>query len=122
MTTKISNNQNPNTMMTVKVTYSVKQEYAETNRAMITNFLKDFKKLETDQFLYSVYQKEDGITFVHFSQFTSKKAQDDVLQVPSFIAFQVQRNQNMASEHHLEILELVGASRNIFKQPVEVES
>lgn len=101
--------------MTVKVTYSVKQEYAETNKAMIANFLKDLKKLETDPFLYSVYQKEDGVTFVHFSQFTSKTAQNDVLQVPSFVAFQKQRDQNMASEHHLEILELVGASRNIFE-------
>lgn len=111
---KISNNQNPNTMITVKVTYSVKQDYVNTNREMIAGFLEDFNVLNTDQFLYSVYQKEDGVTFVHISQFTSKKAQNDVLQVPSFIAFQNSRDKNMTSEHHLEMLTQIGASRKLF--------
>lgn len=112
MTKQISNNKNSDTMMTVKVTYTVKQEYIETNKEMITRFLEDFKSLKTEPFLYSVYLKEDGATFVHLSQYSSKQAQNDLLQVPSFVAFQERRDQHMASEHQLEVLDFIGSSKD----------
>lgn len=112
MTNQISHNQNSDIMMTVKVTYSVKHDYVETNKEMISKFLEDFKTLATDPFQYSVYLKEDGATFVHLSQYSSKQAQNDLLQVPSFVAFQERRDQHMASEHQLEVLDFIGSSKD----------
>ena len=39
-------------MISVQVTYTVNDEYVNTNKELIQKFLKDFKKLDNSQFLY----------------------------------------------------------------------
>lgn len=54
-------------MISVTVTYKVKKEFVERNIANIENFIKDFEKLDSSEFEYNVFTKQDGLTFVHRS-------------------------------------------------------
>lgn len=101
-------------MIVVKVTYTVNEEYSDTNRELIQKFLIDFKKLDHTQFLYSVCQTPDGKTFLHTSQYKTKEIQQILLNTPSFLHFQEQRDKNLASEPTIEFLDYVGASKEVF--------
>lgn len=101
-------------MIVVKVTYTVKDEYVNTNKEMIQAFLTDFKKLDGTQFLYSILQGEDGKTFIHTSQYKNKEIQQILLNTPSFLRFQEQRDKNLTSEPKIEFLNYVGASKEVF--------
>lgn len=54
-------------MIVVKVTYSVRDDYVHANKKMIESFLKDFRKLDGTQFLYTILQGGESNTFVHIS-------------------------------------------------------
>ncbi len=101
-------------MIVVKVTYTVNDVYVNTNKEMIQAFLSDFKKLDSKQFLYSILQTEDGKTFIHTSQYKNKAIQQTLLNTPSFLHFQEQRDKNLASEPTIEFLNYVGASKEVF--------
>lgn len=101
-------------MIVVKVTYTVNNEYVTTNKEMIQKFLTDFKKLDNTQFLYSILQTEDGKTFIHTSQYKNKDIQQELLNTPSFLLFQKQRDKNLVSEPKIEFLNYVGASKEVF--------
>jgi quinol monooxygenase YgiN len=101
-------------MIVVKVTYTVNDEYTHTNKELIQKFLTDFKKLDHTQFLYSVFQIADGKTFIHISQYKNKNIQQVLLNTPSFLYFQEQRDKNLASEPTIEFLDYVGASKEVF--------
>lgn len=100
-------------MIVVKVTYTVKDAYENTNKEMIQAFLADFKQLDNSQFLYTVLQTEDEQTFIHTSQYKNKDIQQTLLNTPSFLRFQKQRDENLASEPKIEFLKYVGASREV---------
>lgn len=100
-------------MIVVKVTYTVKEEYIDTNRQMIEKFLADFKKLDGSRFLYSVFQADDADTFVHLSQYKDQEIQQILLNTPSFLHFQVQRDENLVSKPRIEVLNYIGASREV---------
>lgn len=101
-------------MITVKVTYTVNDNYVNDNKKMIQAFLADFKKLDNSQFLYTILQSEDGKTFTHISQYQNKDIQQVLLNTPSFCHFQEQRDKNLASEPKIEVLNYIGASKEIF--------
>lgn len=100
-------------MIVVKVTYTVNSEYVNRNKEMIQAFLKDFKKLDHTQFLYSIFQSEDGKTFIHSSQYQNKEIQHILLKTPSFLHFQEQRDKNLTCEPRIEFLNYVGASKEV---------
>lgn len=101
-------------MIVVKVTYTVNDEYVNTNKELIQKFLTDFKKLDSTQFLYSILQTEDGKTFIHTSQYKNKEIQQILLNTPSFLRFQEQRDKNLVSDPKIEFLSYVGASKEVF--------
>lgn len=101
-------------MIVVKVTYSVKPGYVITNKEAIENFLTDFKKLDSSQFLHSVFQIDGENTFVHLSQYQNKHIQQALLNTESFLKFQQQRDQNLASEPQIEFLNFIGSSKKVF--------
>lgn len=100
-------------MIVVKVTYTVHDAYVNTNKEMIQAFLTDFKKLDSTQFLYSILQAEDSKTFIHISQYKNKDIQQILLNTPSFLHFQEQRDKNLASEPKIEVLNFIGSSKDI---------
>ncbi len=95
-------------MINVIVTYTVKPEYVSENKAHIQKFLDDFKNLDQETFEYKVYVKEDGVTFVHYSNYINEEAQHEVLNVPSFKEFQRLRDESgLNGTHKVEILQSI---------------
>ncbi len=103
-------------MITVIVSYTVKPSFVEENKKNIRHFLQDFKNLNSDEFQYNVYLKEDGVTFLHQSTYLNENIQTIVLNLPSFRRFQMNRDeQGMSVAHKVEVLTLLGASSDIFQ-------
>ena len=100
-------------MIVIKVRYTVHDAYVNTNKEMIQKFLTDFEKLDRTQFLYSIFQTEDSKTFIHVSQYNNKDIQHTLLNTPSFIHFQEQRDKNLISEPQIESLNFIGSSKDI---------
>ncbi len=98
-------------MITVQVTYTVNPDFVAQNKENINRFLEDFKQLDTAAFWYHVYVLEDGVTFLHFSSYRDETIQSQVLDVPSFKAFQKERDDSgLNGSHAFKVLQFVGAS------------
>ncbi|MDR6966016.1 hypothetical protein J2X31_000009 [Flavobacterium arsenatis] len=98
-------------MISVKVTYTVKPEFVAQNKANITTFLEDFKKLNPSDFKYEVFLCEDGITFLHLSSYKNEAIQKQILNVASFKNFQKERDESgLNNSHKFEMLEHIGSS------------
>lgn len=101
-------------MIVVRVTYTVNDDYVNTNKEMIQKFLADFRKLDSSQFMYSILQTPDNKTFIHTSQYKNKDIQQTLLNQPSFLEFQEQRDKNLVDAPKIEFLNYVGASKEVF--------
>jgi hypothetical protein len=98
-------------MISVIVTYQVKPEFVDQNKQNIQRFLKDFKELDTSDFQYNVYTKDDNVTFVHHSFYKNEKVQTEILNVPSFLEFQRIRDESgLNGAHKVEVLKVVGST------------
>ena len=98
-------------MISVIVTYQVKPEFVDQNKQNIQRFLKDFKELDTSDFQYNVYTKDDNVTFVHHSIYKNEKVQTELLNVASFLEFQRIRDESgLNGTHKVEILKIVGST------------
>ena len=103
-------------MISVKVSYTVKPAFVEQNKQNISTFLSDFKKLVNSNFLYNVYLEADGLTFLHISMYENEDVQKEVLQVPSFLKFQKERDESGLNDtHKLETLTFIGSSLSVVK-------
>lgn len=103
-------------MIAVQVTYKVKAGFVEENKANINAFLADFKEMQTSRFLYHVYVKADGLTFVHVSMYESVAMQEQVLNTPSFLKFQQSRDESGLNELPIiENLTHLGSSISLIK-------
>lgn len=87
-------------MINVIVTYTVKPEFVSENKNNIQKFLNDFKNLDQTKFEYKVFVKEDGVTFVHFSNYENEEVQNEVLNIPSFKEFQRLRDESGLNDSH----------------------
>ncbi|MBC9909372.1 hypothetical protein [Chitinophaga varians] len=98
-------------MITVQVTYTVKPAFVAKNKENIQRFLADFQKMDDSAFWYHVSLMDDGVTFSHFSAYRDEKIQQEVLNVPSFRAFQQERDESgLHGSHAVKVLEFVGVS------------
>ncbi|WP_419487237.1 hypothetical protein [Chryseobacterium bernardetii] len=95
-------------MINVIVSYTVKPEFVSANKANIEKFLNDFKNLEQSTFEYKVFVKEDGVTFLHYSNYANEEVQHEVLNVPSFKEFQRLRDESgLNGSHKVELLQSI---------------
>lgn len=95
-------------MINVIVTYTVNPEFVSENKKNIQKFLNDFKNLDQTKFEYKVFVKEDGVTFVHFSNYDNEEVQNEVLNIPSFKEFQKLRDESgLHDSHKVEFLKSV---------------
>ncbi|UII31940.1 hypothetical protein LVD17_26995 [Fulvivirga ulvae] len=102
-------------MITVKVTYTVKAEFVNKNQENINRFMVDFKKMNTRDFRYMSYICGDGKTFVHISHYKNEEIQKQLLQVPSFLSFQKQRDDSgLEGSPEIEVMKLVACSEELF--------
>ena len=102
-------------MKAVKVQYTVKAEYAETNKANIHQVMADLQELANQGIRYSAFVLEDGKTFVHFGLYTDQEALDVVNNLPSFQSFREQlKASGPESPPEGDDLTLVDSSYDIF--------
>ncbi|MDE5438528.1 hypothetical protein KRE40_02915 [Elizabethkingia meningoseptica] len=95
-------------MINILVSYTIKPEYVAENKHNIQRFLEDFKKLDQSKFEYKVYLKEDGVTFLHYSNYENEAVQHEVLNVPSFKEFQRLRDESgLNGSHQVNILQAI---------------
>ena len=102
-------------MNAVKVQYTVKAEYAETNMAYIRRVMADLREINNPDIQYSAFLMEDGKTFVHFVMRANDEAQKTVSELPSFQMFQrMLKESGPEAPPQAEDLSLVGSSWKIF--------
>ncbi|AZA90679.1 Uncharacterised protein [Chryseobacterium nakagawai] len=95
-------------MINVMVSYTVKPEFVSSNKANIQKFLEDFKNLDQSAFEYKVFVKEDGVTFLHYSNYINEEVQHEVLNIPSFKEFQRVRDESgLNDSHKVELLQSI---------------
>ncbi|MDN3691648.1 hypothetical protein QWZ06_04985 [Chryseobacterium tructae] len=95
-------------MINVIVSYTVNPEFVPANKVHIQKFLNDFKNLDQSTFEYKVFVKEDGATFLHYSNYINEEVQHEVLNVPSFKEFQRLRDESgLNDSHKVELLQSI---------------
>ncbi len=75
-------------MIAVKVMYTVKQSYVETNKENIKKVMSELKALDNPGIKYSSFMLNDGKTFCHFGMYSDENALSQVTQLTSFKEFQ----------------------------------
>lgn len=101
-------------MINVIVSYRVQAGFVEENKSNIADFLADFRKLDNNKFSYRVFLKDDGVTFIHISNYADENIQKEILNTPSFLAFQKKRdNSGLNDSHKVEVLQFIGSSKNL---------
>lgn len=96
-------------MISVQVSYRMNPQFVAQNIANINTFLADFRKITG--FRYDVFLKDDGLTFVHMSEYDDEAVQKQVLSVPSFLEFQRQRDASgLDGSHRVEIFQKIGST------------
>ena len=99
----------------VKVQYTVKQEYVETNKANIRLVMADLRKINNPDIQYSAWLLEDGKTFVHFVIRANDEAQKTVSELLSFQEFRRQlKESGPEAPPQAQDLSPVGSSWEIF--------
>lgn len=81
-------------MINVIVSYTISKDFVISNKRNIKAFLKDFNNFDQSQFSYRVLIKENGETFVHISKYSNEIIQKELLNIPSFLEFQKQRDES----------------------------
>lgn len=101
-------------MNVVKVQYTVKKEYIETNKANIQRVIIDLKDINNPNIKYSAFLIDNGKSFVHFVMQLDDQAQKPLIELPSFQDFQRQmRESDLEVAPKAENLHLVGSSWDI---------
>ena len=98
----------------VKVQYTVKESYVETNKANIRRVMADLREINPPDIIYSAFLLDDGRTFVHFVMRANDDAQKTLSELPSFQDFQRQLRESIPEvPPKAENLTPVGASKNM---------
>lgn len=77
-------------MKAIKVEYTVKPEYVNTNKANIEKVMQELRALGDVGVLYSSYLKEDGCSFVHFSIHRDHEEPNIITSLAAFKVFSTQ--------------------------------
>jgi len=101
-------------MKVFKVVYTVQPAFVQKNQENIQAFFKDLQKANDPDLRYHVYRGSDGKTFYHFSEYNSDEAQKRLLELPSFRAFQQERDQHLEAEPTIEQMNLIAATYPVF--------
>lgn len=77
-------------MNAVKVQYTVKAEYAETNKKNIARVMSDLREINSPDIKYTAFLLDDGKSFVHFVIRANEEAASILGELASFQEFQRQ--------------------------------
>lgn len=102
-------------MKAVKVQYTVKESYAETNQKNIHKVMVDLQALNNSGIKYSAFMLDDGKSFVHFAMYPDEETAAIVNNLESFQYFRQQLKESQPEiPPKAEDLTLVGAAYEVF--------
>ena len=102
-------------MKTIKVTYTVKQAFAQKNQENVRAFIQDLEEINHPAIRYVAYIGEDGKTFTHIASYQSDEGQKVLFGLESFKSFQKQRDDSgLEAAPRIETVEAVAASYQLF--------
>ena len=102
-------------MKAVKVEYTVKQEYVETNKRNIEKVMSDLSDLNNPGIKYSTFQLNDGKSFVHLGIYPDEETMSIVNDLEAFKSFRMQLKESQPeSPPKSEDLTLVASAWEIF--------
>jgi len=102
-------------MKAVKVQYTVKAEYADTNKRNIRKVMADLQEIANPGIKYSAFLLDDEKTFVHIGIYSDQAALDVVNNLPSFQFFRDQlKTSGPEAPPQGDDLNLVDSSYDIF--------
>jgi hypothetical protein len=102
-------------MKAVKVQYTVKEDYVETNKRNIARVMSELRTLNNPGIKYSSFVLDDGKTFVHFGMYTNEETMSIVPDLDSFKDFRQQLKESQPEvPPKSEDLNLVASAYEIF--------
>lgn len=102
-------------MKTVRVQYKVKPEFADTNKANISQVMTDLRTMKDDGIKYSTFIFDDGQTFMHFAMFRNEDGQKKLNDLESFKKFGAELKASVPLEPPKpDVLGLVDSCYDIF--------
>lgn len=98
-------------MKIVKVTYTVKAEFAQKNKENVEAFIRDVAKIKSPVIRYVAYVGEDGKTFTHIASYETEEAPKALFALESFQSFQKHRDDSgLEAAPRVETITLAAAS------------
>lgn len=102
-------------MPMVRVTYTVRPEFADTNKANIQAVMDALQAIGNPGVRYAAYVLPDGVTFMHVAMFADEEARAVLGLIPEFAKFQSElKGSGLVSPPDPKPLEFVGASWSVF--------
>jgi quinol monooxygenase YgiN len=102
-------------MKSVIVTYTVREDFAETNAANVRAVMDELRGWNDSSIRYQSFRKDDGVTFVHFGMYADEEAQKRMASSEAFSTFQKElKGSGPVSPPSAEWLDLVGSMYDIF--------
>jgi hypothetical protein len=102
-------------MNAVKVQYTVKEAYVETNKRNIQRVMAELRGLNNPGIKYSSFLLDDGKTFVHFGMYADEEAKSVVGDLDSFKRFRQELQESQPDvPPKAEELNLVASAYDIF--------
>ncbi len=103
-------------MKAVKVQYTVKESYVETNKRNIEQVMSDLKELNNPGIKYSAFLLENGKTFVHLAMYPDEETMSIVNDLEAFKKFrQALKESQPEVLPQAEDLNLVASAYNFFE-------
>ena len=97
-------------MKTVKVQYTVKEGFVETNKANIAAVMAELRSLDDTGVKYAVFLREDGRSFMHLATTRDEEAGTVIASLESFKRFREQLQTGAETKPSQEDLVLVDSS------------
>ena len=102
-------------MKAVKVQYTVKDEYVETNKNNIQKVMDELVGINNQGVRYSAFVLNDGKTFVHFAMYPDEETMSIVNNLETFKSFRQQLKESQPEvPPGAEDLNLVAAAYDLF--------
>ena len=102
-------------MENTRVTYTVRPEFVEQNKANIAQVMKDLRAKNNPNTKYASYLDEDGVTFMHFAQFPDEETAQLLTGLESFAKFRKELKESQPVSPPSAInLTLVASAFDIF--------
>jgi hypothetical protein len=102
-------------MIIVKVTYTVQPGFVVKNQENVHTFMNELRQINKPGQRYSALLGDDGKTFIHLSMYDNEAAQKQLLELPSFLSFQKQRDESgLEVQPKVEVMKLVASSYDVF--------